>query len=86
MKVISKMESGNTTGTSGIAVEILKVSGETGIIGIVMELANSIVNEGVVPADWGGGGGGVSSILNSYKGKVTLWNEVTTGAGSCQNM
>ena len=29
-----------------------------------MELANSIVNECVIPADWD-----VSSIVNSYKGK-----------------
>ena len=31
----------------------------------IMKLSNSIVNQGVFPADWE-----VSSIVNSYKGKV----------------
>ena len=34
-------------------------------IDVVTELANSIVNEGVIPADWD-----VSFIVNSYTGKV----------------
>ena len=41
----------------------LKVSDETGI-DLVMKLANSIVKEGVVLADWE-----FTSIVNSYKGK-----------------
>ena len=36
---------------AGIVVEMLKASSEIGI-GLVTKLANSIVNEGVVPADW----------------------------------
>ena len=50
-KEISKMKSGKTAGSSGIEEEMLKASGENGIY-LVTELATSIVNEGVVPADW----------------------------------
>ena len=42
---------------------MLNASGETGV-DLVTELSNSIVDEGVVPADLE-----VSSIVNSYKGK-----------------
>ncbi len=32
------------------------------------DLANAIVSEGVVPADWG-----ISVIINCYKGKGDAW-------------
>ena len=48
---ISKRKSSKAAGPSGIAEQMLKVYAETGI-DIVMELANSIVSEAVVPLDW----------------------------------
>ena len=63
VKAISKMKSGKEAGPPGIAVEILNASSKTGIY-LVMELANYIVYDGVVPADWE-----VSSIVNNYKEK-----------------
>ena len=59
-KAISKMKSVKAAGQLGIVVEMLKASDETGIH-LITELANTIVNEDVVPADWG------YSIVNSYK-------------------
>ena len=62
-KAISEMKSDKAPGPPGIVVEMSKASGEIGIY-LVTELVNSIVNEGVVPADWE-----ISSIAYSYKGK-----------------
>ena len=44
------MKSGKVAGQPGIVVEMLKVSGAIDI-DLVMELANSIMSEGVVPVD-----------------------------------
>ena len=41
---------------------MFKASSETGLV-LVTDMANPVVNEGVVPVDWE-----VSSIVNSYKG------------------
>ena len=49
-KAINKMKSGEASRPSGIVVKVLKTSGETGI-DLLMELANSLVNEGVVPGE-----------------------------------
>ena len=57
------MKSSEAAGLSGVVVNLLKASCETGIA-LVMELANSIVND-VVPANWE-----VSTIVYN-------WNEVT---------
>ena len=62
-KAISKIKGHKAALPSGIVVEIFTASGETGI-DLIMELANSIANEDVVPAYWKD-----SSIVNSYNGK-----------------
>ena len=64
---ISKRKRGKAAGPSGIVAEIVKASG----IDLVTELANSIVNEGVVPADWE-----VNSVVNSYYRGLMLLEHV----------
>ena len=59
-KPIGTMKSGKAAEPSGIVAEMSKASGETGI-DLVTELAISIVNEGMVPANWE-----VDSIVNIY--------------------
>ena len=60
-KTISNMKNSKAAGPSGIVVEMLMTSGETGI-DLVMELANFIVNDCMVPAD-------------SNRGRVMIWNK-----------
>ena len=60
---ISRMKSGKAAGPSGIVSEMLNASGDAGI-DLVTDLVNSIISQGVVPADWE-----ISTIVNCYKGK-----------------
>ena len=62
VKAITKMKTGKAAGPSGIVVEMLKASGDTGAR-LVADLANDMVN-GVIPSDWED-----SFIINIYKGK-----------------
>ena len=63
VKAITKMKTGKAAGPSGIAVEMLKASGDTGAR-LVADLANDMVRNGVIPSDWED-----SFIINIYKGK-----------------
>ena len=63
VKAITKMKTGEAAGSSGIVVEMLKASGDTGAR-LVADLANDMVRNGVIPSDWED-----SFIINIYKGK-----------------
>ena len=63
MKAITKMKTSKAAGPSGIVVEMLKASGDTGAR-LVADLANDMVINDVIPSDWED-----SFIINIYKGK-----------------
>ncbi|XP_048759321.2 uncharacterized protein LOC125668926 [Ostrea edulis] len=62
-KAISKMKSGKAAGPSGIAVEMIRAAGDTGV-SIIRDLTSSIFCDGKVPTDWE-----QSFIVCLYKGK-----------------
>ena len=65
------MKSGKGAGPSGNVVDMHKASGDTGI-DLVTQLANSIVNEGVVPADWEVSSKGDTLERGNYMGMVLI--------------
>ena len=62
-EAVAKMKKGKAAGPSGIVAEMLQAAGDKGIE-IVTNLANRIVQEGVIPKEWES-----STIVNCYKGK-----------------
>ena len=63
VNAITKMKTSKPAGPSGIVVEMLKASGDTGAR-LVADLANDMVRNRVIPSDWED-----SFIINIYKGK-----------------
>src|SRR6266516_7564871 len=60
---IAKAKSGKAAGPSGVAVDMLKAAGETGVEWVT-DICNEVVSSGVVPVDWKR-----SWMVNVYKGK-----------------
>ena len=50
-KAISKMKSGKAAGPSGIVVEMIKATGDTGAT-MIRDLATAIIRDDKVPTDW----------------------------------
>ena len=63
VNAITKMKTSKPAGPSGIVVEMLKASGDTGARQVA-DLANDMVRNRVIPSDWED-----SFIINIYKGK-----------------
>ena len=62
-KAISKIKSGKAAGSSGIEVEKIKATGDTGAT-MIRDLATAIIRDGKVPTVWE-----QSFIVCLYKGK-----------------
>ena len=63
VKAIAKCSSGKATGPSGVAIEMVKASGDVGIKWMT-DLCNTILMEGHIPADWT-----KSTLIPFYKNK-----------------
>ena len=62
-KAIKKMGMGKAAGPSGIVAEMLKPSGEAGVV-LIRDLIAAIISEGRIPSEWE-----ESHIVSLYKGK-----------------
>jgi hypothetical protein len=60
---MAKMKAGKAAGPSGVVSEMLKASGEIGVVWVT-DVCNAIVGEGKIPDDWRR-----SWIVNVHKGK-----------------
>ena len=65
-EAIKKMKTGKAPGPSGTVAEVLKASGDDGIV-VITHLVNALVKKGVKPKDWG-----ESYIISLYKGDALM--------------
>ena len=63
LEAIIKTKNGKAVGPSGIDIEMLNPSGDTGVR-LVADLANDMTRNGTIPSDWEN-----IFIINIYKGK-----------------
>src|SRR6267154_1041713 len=60
---ISRAKSGKAAGPSGVAADMLKAAGESGVKWVT-DICNGVVRSGEIPVDWKR-----SWMVNVYKGK-----------------
>ena len=63
------MRNGKAAGPSGVLSEMVKATGKAGV-GMITDLLNQIVIEGVIPAEWK-----LRTVINCYQGEKRFFGK-----------